>query len=789
MSGDDFRDRVAKIIKARYGHAFVEYKVGGKDADIAFNMRYPGGQPIRIAVECKDWGRAPSSEDLNVIYSGYMPAFNTNSIDSLWVVSSKPIRGEQAETVASYGIRFRVFTLESLYNEIIDFSPYLGSLVYDYKRDGLNEYYIMPRSDSGLDLHHDIILPWLNDTAASPIALVAGYGAGKTSYAKFLANFLGERALRSADCQKPIVLQLGNLTTHQNIRSLCNSLFVDEFNIDGYNYNIFRVLLEQGAFVIIFDGFDEMKHAMRRRDIIANFSDIHEFMKGTKSRYLLFGRPDPFISAEDELPLRSKMKFGTQIIKDPTKSEFLVIGLDEFNEGEVELFLEKFIRRMIVSGNGEAREQYVSNRLREIRERGVIDLVKRPVHARMLGVLAASPDWKVEASSECELYAHFVSEFVRREVLEKKAREPLQEAIRIDFMVKIAWWLWTKIKRMSFTADEVPRWIISEAKKYFDYEIDEDVVLRELLVGSIYGRRIRSDLIVEKQAFSFYFPHRSYWEFLVAEYIASAAFGEEDVQSLVEGVSPQIVKFLRERIDRSFVPRLSGMLCRPGKGNDLAFLVTISRAFSWTSEEVKELLESPESGALAFVCAAAIGGELSFGSFCQRLERLARSRHLIGMEEAIFLISLYCHHRGTSTEASEFALGINCRFLLEVIDTMGPSNLIDFTRNRKSKRLVVVPKYVTDAALRFFNECVRVDASHLVFNTEAALLTVARDLDQASWFSLDKKEPGFGDLSLHVEEFLEQYVDHRRRDGYRTIFQAPLLKVERDGARRADEAT
>src|ERR1700716_1597088 len=99
MRGDDLRDKVAKFLSARYGNAKTEAKVSGKDADILFKLPYPGGRPMNIAVECKDWGGPLRSSAITQIYSSYGPAFESNSIDSLWIIAPHPIRAEQRETI------------------------------------------------------------------------------------------------------------------------------------------------------------------------------------------------------------------------------------------------------------------------------------------------------------------------------------------------------------------------------------------------------------------------------------------------------------------------------------------------------------------------------------------------------------------------------------------------------------------------------------------------------------------------------------------------------------------
>src|SRR5262249_51530801 len=158
---------------------------------------------------------------------------------------------------------------------------------------------------------------WLASTSSSPLAILGGYGTGKTTYAKMLASALAETAKNDWSARIPILLRLGDLTEHQNIRALISVLFAAEFGLDGFTYNKFSSLNNSGKFVLIFDGFDEMKHAMRRVDIRKNFESISS-MVGAHSKVILFGRPDPFVTVQDEVLLHGHIAVLDEIVTTPS---------------------------------------------------------------------------------------------------------------------------------------------------------------------------------------------------------------------------------------------------------------------------------------------------------------------------------------------------------------------------------------------------------------------------------------------------------------------------------------
>ena len=710
MRGDALRDQVARVLDARYGDATIERKLGGKDADIFFSIKFPGGRPIKIAVECKDWKRPLQSKDITRIYYEYAPAFEKQEIDSLWIVAPHPLRGEQDETIRSFGLKLRFFTLGTLTHELMDFTPYLKHLIEEFEADGLPQYYVMPRTTKNVAIHDDIILPWLSQADTKPVAIIAEYGAGKTSYAKFLASYLAKNALTDLSALKPILLHLGQLTRQQSLRALVNSLFSDEFGIEGYKYNLFDILLEQGNFLIILDGFDEMKHAMRKRDIVSNFESIRQFMGGKKSKYILLGRPDPFLSPEDELPLRGRVKIGAQLIHDVTKTSFQVVDVDDFTDQEVERFLFGFLAKFDSNRQGDSK--YASKRVSEIRDKLILDVVRRPVHAQMLGALAASPGWQISASSEYDLYHHFVSEFLDRETTQKDARGNVPVDERYSFMQKIAWWMLITRKATSFTADQVPDRIINTARRYFEPNDTDEVILREMLLGSILGRKITTEFIVEKEAYSFYFPHRSYWEFLVAEYIGSSSFNQSDFGKLLEGVSPQVVKFLRERDDRSFIANLLNGFRKLKEGADFQLLAQLSDAIRWETDIIEDLIEPRDFSLAPLLCAGAAMGKIRNALFLNYLERGIDLLKVTGqnslLHEVVFYANLfYCTATQLSDEDQNAILSLcsqlNGSFFIFSAKKIGPASL---SMSSELGIRVPIPKRIADDAYQFFIRCV-----------------------------------------------------------------------------------
>ena len=78
-------------------------------------------------------------------------------------------------------------------------------------------------------------------------------------------------------------------------------------------------------------------------------------------------------------------------------------------------------------------------------------------------------------------------------------------------------------------------------------------IRRELLVGSAVEERNVGHFLAEKTAGVFYFPHTSFTEFLVADYIMSSDFLNIDVAKLSSALYGEVPTFLTEHPSRNAI--------------------------------------------------------------------------------------------------------------------------------------------------------------------------------------------------------------------------------------------
>lgn len=544
--GDDFRGAVASLFRARYGAAEVQEEVkleSGKNADIVFQFTKMPGVKETVAVECKDLKKSLNSTDLRNIIRDYDADIRNKNIDHLYIIAKKDIEANPRNTLKSYrSVTF--LTISQLESSILDFGPYIRSLIEDYDDSDLSNYYIPSHTTENQQLHNDIILPWLeSQDQHEPISIMAGYGMGKTSYSKYLAREIAIKCLNDPENLIPIKIELGEVFKQQSIRSLISYMFADLYKIEGYNYNLFDNLNKNGRFLLIFDAFDEMKHAMRERDILLNLKDICSLIY-PKTKAILLGRPDVFVSQTEQANIRGEKKIIGRLYRSEELRKFDTYQIRFLSIPESLTLIEEFIRfaNSKQSMGIKNVKKFVDKRIDEINKKtNVKELLSRPVQAKMVAeLLCSNPENKELYDTAYQLYFHFIDQIMERE-LEKFARLEVEKEQRLRFMRHVAWWLWMNHDGQYFFVEDLPH----EIKKIAGQGkgVPHEGVIREYLVGSVLEKRSGS-VMSQKGDNYFYFSHNSYWEFLVASYLCEENLLPQDLYRLNERINEQILQFL-----------------------------------------------------------------------------------------------------------------------------------------------------------------------------------------------------------------------------------------------------
>jgi hypothetical protein len=524
----EFERNVGELLELAGLDVHSEQTLGYKKVDL-FAVEHRLGTTRRIAVECKCYKRVLSQKELSEIYANYLPLYQSSHIDEVLIVTKNGL-APSAVTMVESTRDLQHLTLAELQNMVMDFRPYMMGLVSQYDEDGLRHYYVPIETHEGEALEPLIIkwlieedsrppaLKWMKKEGAKPLAILGSYGMGKTTFARHLSYILATNALQHSDHRIPIYVRLGDISAEQSLDGLLGKMFTSMTVVRNYTFPAFMALNNAGRFVIILDGFDEMKHSLTWDEFKFNFEQINRLVKG-QSRVIILGRPTAFLSDEEHKHALHGIRYiHGQEFREPDWPTYGEIYLGAFNRRQIVTFLERYLDYKMPSKATDKNQRHEYERIlaqiEQMSGKRLYNIAQRPVQLRMLAEVL--PQWRgdIDQLTITILYSVFIDLMIEREQA-KLARRHFGVRDRKRFARDIAWWLWTDKSRISLTADKIPDSIL---QKYMEEEDDIEAVRRDLVGACFLERKLGGSL---------YFPHRSFQEYLVAEEISKRLIQNE----------------------------------------------------------------------------------------------------------------------------------------------------------------------------------------------------------------------------------------------------------------------
>lgn len=533
--GDAFRDRVYALLRMLPGLRVIEreHPVGHQAVDIYYEELASFGV-VPVACECKDYGSPLTRSQLETkIWPKYGPLLQNKEVKAVRVITPFPV-GVDAQRYAQ-SVGFTITTVDDLESGIMDFGVYLRAMRSQFAEGGLDQYYLPVRFDNQADAE-DFLTTWLNGEHSRPIAVLATYGMGKSSLAKRMAWLQAGRHLANNQARIPILIQLQDISTEQDIRGLITKHLAAQHVVHNFHYELFCELNRRGRFFLIFDGFDEMRQAMSFSDLRFNFSEINRLVEG-HSRVLLLGRPTVFKDAAERQYALHGIRGETQrrVSDAPDYVELEIQDLDAARAHELMQTYGRYALTHSAAIRGEAiSAEAFEERLLYVRNHPELSVLsQRPVQARMLVDLALDPYVEWRTFSRYELYQEFVQRFLEREAL-KRARQRFTAEQRERFQRELAWWMWTSDHASGFEVRALPRELFSQHTAHPD---EADGVARDLLMGTV---------LDSKSQDRYYFRHRSYLEFLVAQHVCTEEWTARSLAAVPDRLTEEIAAFIKD---------------------------------------------------------------------------------------------------------------------------------------------------------------------------------------------------------------------------------------------------
>jgi hypothetical protein len=522
--GDALRDEAANLLAIKYGHPQREHRTAGKKADLFFTHSN-FGKAIKIYVEAKDYKNPLHREEVVKIWSDYSGLIDRNAPAVLLLITKHGLTADAQAFVQDEQADMRHQSIWELENEILGLTEYVRSLVNLFDQDGLSSYYIPGRAvrmiygayeervSDGTDLLlFETIIEWIPNNDYRPLAILGGYGAGKSSFAKRLVSYQAQQALTNPLVRRPILISLGEFARYSSLEGLLGGKFTHDFPIHGFNVHHFLQFSDKGRMLLVLDGFDEMKHAMTWADFRAQISTLNRLTQG-KAKVLLLGRPNAFISADEHIHvLRGLKRHGEGWRRLQDWPEFQEYELNPFSVKERSEFVGAYLNFRKKSLSVSQDTAWIDTRIKDVNRLADSnpDIFSKPVHAKIMTDLAADPSVDLaqfnEGVSRWRLYNTFFESLAERE-MDKPARRPIGESDRLKFLREVAFWLWTtKGGVTSFSAHDLPDDLVDSMVG--GDAPDHDSLKREYLTSAF---------IEKKSGDIYYFGHRSFAEFLVAQ--------------------------------------------------------------------------------------------------------------------------------------------------------------------------------------------------------------------------------------------------------------------------------
>lgn len=510
-----FEQAVASLLIAAGYEVRPESIIGFKKVDLYFEERRLGSIR-RVAVECKHYKGVLSQSELTAIYTNYHPLYERYLIDEILVITQEGL-APSAQTMVQQTRALSHLTFAELQNLIMDFHPYLMGLISNYSEDGLSSYYVPIQTSDGKDLE-TYVENWLSIPSHEPLAILASYGMGKTTFARHLSYVLAQRALKTSNQRIPIFLRLGEISSEQSLEGLLGKSFTALSVVRNYTFDVFMNLNRAGRFIILLDGFDEMKHTLSWGEFKFNFREINRLVKGD-SRVILLGRPTAFLSdQEHNFALHGIQSFQEHELQDLDWPNYQEIYLSSFSREQVEQFLNGYLNYKIATTKSDKIrkkiEKVAQNKIDRIVHQSLSDIASRPVQLKMLAEILPQWDGDISELTVAILYSIFIDLVIEREQ-DKIARKRFNIKDRRLFAKQIAWWLWKTRKQMNVSAEDIPESIIQQ---FCEAGENLEAVRRDLVSACFLERKVGEAL---------YFPHRSFQEFLIAESIIDQLISEQ----------------------------------------------------------------------------------------------------------------------------------------------------------------------------------------------------------------------------------------------------------------------
>ncbi|MCX5643081.1 MAG: restriction endonuclease [Phycisphaerae bacterium] len=396
----EFENAVATLYRLMGFHIVPDCLISGRQVDILAEKYIEGIGKTCIVIECKHTisgviGRAEIDEFTNFCNRARQEGSITKGV---MVTNGEYSRFAKEATARSSAVEF--LTRLSLENQLLDVADVYRRFVDQYEQTEIFSTYVALGAyivgsygtrervrNAELAIEEKI-----RSDDTSFVCLLGDFGAGKTTLVNRMKYQAALRVLSNSSCVKPFLVLLKEFHRYMDLESLVKHSIAREFQRE-VPLSLFWRAADEGQFLFLLDGFDEMTPQVDARKRLDNFVSLSRFF-GTRSKTILTCRPSYFVSIDEynslistlnagedtlteyidnvdvcppALPGRSVKKqfkkrrqnFETlmerlssriervDLLKPVVRGKTLTLELDVFSEKEVDLYLQNYNQRFL----------------------------------------------------------------------------------------------------------------------------------------------------------------------------------------------------------------------------------------------------------------------------------------------------------------------------------------------------------------------------------------------------------------------------------------------------------
>jgi len=538
--GKDFENQVAEFYRLMGYEVEQNVCFLGHQIDIILTYTQPGGIRIKTAVECKyvERGNVTKNAIMSNI-SALVDLKRNDEVQSLVIVTTNGFAKEAWATATANKIQ--LLTFRELQHRILRLDQYLDNLIKDFETSkdntpALSDCYVDLFAQDKEEMPENVfpiqeyVYEWILKDKVNHLSILGEYGTGKTSFCRKLAHDLSLTYKKDPyGCRIPILINLRDYAKVMSIRQLITDLLINEYGLQGFDFQLFEKMNKEGLLVLIFDGFDEMTQRVIFDIAYTNFSMIAELAKPEKSKVILTCRTEFFRTHEKE----------KEILLDIDKRKnFGIIYLREFNDEQIRIFLQKRVPLVEELKNHKKGWKYYYDKIQEVFD--LRDLAKRPVLLELITKYLPQLISKEEEIKASSLYLTTIQEELKRRL--KIGETIIRRDDRLTLMKLLAVWMYIQ-QTSSLHYERIPE--VLNLSAHFDLRtrLDIEYHLHDFLTCSFLGRDNWG---------KYHFSHKSFMEFLVAWKFADDIKRNLHYEFAQRAITFEVVQFIKDfEIDKN----------------------------------------------------------------------------------------------------------------------------------------------------------------------------------------------------------------------------------------------